>query len=286
MKDRIYLLVGFFTISLLLQSGLSTPQQLSFSINGLSSPLGSLLLPVATAQVSPVKVLRDEGSETWQLPNGNFVFKSGGEAPKTVYDFTNNKWVNSIVKAYPDNSLEVQTGRISTLFNVTDVSCSIKHFTENMSKVSSCENARIMKKVGTNYVEQTKTFVSRTYLVLQIPITESVGGFTITDSYDSITVTENYNTPSGTLRIDYLFKQGDPLKHTFTFTTNNIETYRLYHAFTTQITKYTASNGQTFTIPDGSITLTKSIVGELIRHLEFKNNNNELLLGEIVAGSI
>jgi len=182
----------------------------------------------AFAISEPVKISVDRGSETWQLPDGSFVFKAGGEATTNTFDNSTNTWVPYILTDLGGNDFEVQTGRITTSF-IGEI---ITHFDSNMTTTVGTEKIRLMLDTGT-FVEQTLTLVSRTASIILQSISETVAGITVTDTNDKIEVLENWSTAKGNLLVNYTFVEGKPLKHTFSFTqtTSGTENYRLYHEF-------------------------------------------------------
>ena len=237
-RSRHLRIIVFFICYLLIIPSLAT----WLIHNDFFEPASAQLLPTNVSQL-PIKVSHSRGGETWKLPDGNYIFKAGGDAPTQTWDASISDWVpyklstgdssrGSLSLDSPSlDSLEVQSGMISSIFNSTNTLCPVDHFDANMTKHTTCEITKLMREEAGLFQEVNKTLISRDVIVNQVPVQEDVGGFTVMDTRNDVVVTETYSTPDGIFTIEYLYEEGRPLKHTFTFSATKADDYRLYHEF-------------------------------------------------------
>ena len=200
----------------------------SFPLNFYSEPKTDLIQE-AYADGLPVKVDQDRNSETWILPSGKLVSKIGGESKINFFDNSTNTWVTDKVIALSVNSFKVQSGLISTIFEND-----IIHYDMNMTNQVSREKPVLLNKVDKNYIEVPLVFVERTLNIITEPSFESVSDYIVNDEITVMNVLEKYSTSFGDFFIKYTYKDGKPLKHTFTLPSsplNDGQTFAFAHDF-------------------------------------------------------
>lgn len=165
----------------------------------------------AFAIQEPVKIIHDSSGETWLLPNGDFVFKSGGEAPARV--FSNGIMING-------------TELSSTMINV-DLGSNINSeiiYKNLTNDIVSRENWFIYKDdIKVNWSGITESSI----LLTDIPKTETVGTYTVIDSEKMAVKQKVLENIFGNLWIEYKLNENRPLKHTLNFTASVNGQYKL-----------------------------------------------------------
>ena len=204
---------------------------LSLTFTG--NPMVSLnlngLIKEVLAESSPVKVLQGRNSETWLLPDGNFVSKLGGEADISFFDNSTNSWKPSKVTSLDSDSFKVQSGLISTIFDND-----IIHYDMNMTVQVSRETPMLYHKVVKDYVIVPMVLEERTVSTSSESSFETVAGIVVDDPKEITDVNEVYSTEFGDFLIKYTYKDGKPLKHTFSLVPsplNENEVFSFIHDF-------------------------------------------------------
>jgi len=277
-----------------------------------------LSLAVSTeAFAEPTKIKHEGGGEVWDLyGNSTLVYQSS--APyvfnnATIYGDGDNTWVSIDVDDLGGGDFDILSGRIGTKF----LGETVTHYNIKTGIDVGTEKINLMR-LNTVFENVPLTFVDRTSSESFDPVSQDVAGISVTDIIHSVTITENWSSAFGDMVIDYLFVEGQPLKHTFTFTqtSSGSETYQLHHEFdliTEEIEIESEGNASSdiqniklkvkqddiklkikFTNgteieqePETSLIVDKSTFDTILRVMEFNTDTpaNELLLGEIIAPS-
>ena len=195
----------------------------SLPMNLYSEPITENIVQDVFADGLPIKVDQDRASETWVLPSGEYVTKIGGEAKTNFFDNNTNTWIADKVTALSVNSFKVQSGLISTIFDDD-----IVHYDMNMTNQVSKEKSMLLHKVDDSYVEVPLVFVERTLNIVTEPSFESVSGYIVNDEVTIMNVLERYSTSFGDFFIKYTYKDGKPLKHTFTLPSSQVNDGQIF----------------------------------------------------------
>lgn len=206
----------------------------------------------------PIKLSQNKEGETWQLPSGELVYKSGGEAPSRIYS-------DGIII----NGTTVHSTNVNV--DIESLSGSEISYKSNTGALLSNENW-FVKKDGIKLVWDS--FSDTNLIIKTIPKTETVGKFIVTDFEKEATKTKIMNNVFGTLNVEYKIHEGDALKHTLNFTASSIGTFSLCQEFSNfdydEIIKQDDDTEKTETID------TKSIISDKIDlvSLDLKSKKN------------
>lgn len=197
--------------------------------NTLVSANSDSVIQSSGATKAPTKILHTDTGETWLIPTGEFVYKTGSESTKRVFDEATKEWKPHIYEDLGNDNYQIQSGNIGTIFSGQ----TITHYDTKLTEKKTVEKLKFLKTEGGKYVEIPLTFVDRTMVILQKQVLETVSNYEVTDTIETVRIIENWNSDEGTIKIYYDFTEGEPLKHTFLVTPKNDGIFRLYHVFET-----------------------------------------------------
>lgn len=176
----------------------------------------------------PIKIAADSAGETWKLPNGEYVTKLGGE-PTMVNNGITIDGTTVKSQAVNVNLESVKGSEISY---------------ENGNGTIAKENWII--KESDKRIEWD-SFSEKNLILTDIPISETVGGYTVTDYKMRAVKEKTMNNIFGSLWIQYKVDEGKPLKHTLNFTASNSGTFKLCQEFSEfdfdEIKKFDSDSG-------------------------------------------
>lgn len=231
---------------------------------------------VAHAELLPVKIEHNEEGEIWRLPNGQNVFKVGGQAPPRPVENGIELSGDTLKSSMLD--VELQSTKESE----------IVYKDENSTQVSK-ENWFIYEKdsrISWDSVTDENIFLKN------IQVQEKVGDYLVNDYERVATKERTLSNMFGDLWIEYKLHEGRPLKHTLNFTASQGGTFKLCQEFSEldydEIIKY--DEDQLIDRTDKiDVDLAKSAIVEkknsaLPEIVEFRKDG-KLVMGEITKGA-
>ena len=162
----------------------------------------------------PIKLSQTKDGEIWQLPNGQQVFKAGGEAPPRIYE-------DGIIL----NGTEIRSTAVNVdIESVVGSEVTYKNKNGNIAK----ENWFIYENGKKIFWDN---FSDKNLLIRNIPMFETVSGYAVTDYEKEAIKEKTMNNIFGSLWIEYKIHEGQPLKHTLNFTATKAGTFTLCQEF-------------------------------------------------------